>query len=355
MIRSHKEFLHQAFLEAKKRRGFCAPNPAVGAVVVKNNKIISVGRHYAAGKPHAEVEALSKLTEAEAEGAILYVTLEPCCHYGRTPPCTELVIKKKLQAVFYGYRDPNPTVAGKGEAQLQQAGIPCELIASDAIAEFYRSYHYFWQHGRPWITAKLALSQDGKIAQADGSPALITGEACRIFTHEHRLAADAILTTAQTVLADNPKMNVRLNNEAIKKPVYILDRQGRLTGNEQIFQTAEVRGIFCDEFADVKHYHEKNISTIKISTDAHGLDLAAVIQHFGKLGLHDVWIEAGGELFYSLYKQKLLNEAYLYFSNKKLGEEAKAAFPSSFDITHSGAHVKKFALGDDFVWNLLFV
>jgi diaminohydroxyphosphoribosylaminopyrimidine deaminase/5-amino-6-(5-phosphoribosylamino)uracil reductase len=151
---THEIYLKQALQLAEIRRGFCAPNPSVGAVVVKNNKVISTGFHFASGAPHAEVDALNKCGD-EARGATIYVTLEPCCHWGKTPPCTQLLIDRGIKTVIYGLSDPNPLVAGKGHANLEAANISCEQYTVPEISAFYASYYYWHKTGLPWVTAKI--------------------------------------------------------------------------------------------------------------------------------------------------------------------------------------------------------
>ncbi|WP_304985754.1 bifunctional diaminohydroxyphosphoribosylaminopyrimidine deaminase/5-amino-6-(5-phosphoribosylamino)uracil reductase RibD [Coxiella-like endosymbiont] len=178
-------YLKQALEFAEIRRGFCAPNPAVGAILVKDNKIISTGFHKRNGLPHAEVEAINSAGE-NVKGADLYVTLEPCCHYGKTPPCTDLIIKTGIKSVYYSLADPNPNVFNKGAQALKQAGIDCFLLEIPEIKSFYKSYSYWTANKRSWITIKLALSLDGKIAGIKGKPVALTGEELKLYTHEFR-------------------------------------------------------------------------------------------------------------------------------------------------------------------------
>src|SRR3990167_2136538 len=170
----HIHRLKQALSLAESQRGFCAPNPSVGALVVKEGELIAEGVHRGPMKPHAEVEAIHHAGN-QAEGASLYVTLEPCCHWGRTPPCTDLIVKSRIKAVYYAFQDPNPKVAGQGAKQLQAAGIECHSVELPEVTDFYRSYHYWIREGRPWVTAKLAISLDGKIAGPHGEPVSLTG------------------------------------------------------------------------------------------------------------------------------------------------------------------------------------
>lgn len=315
-------FLQRALELAQSRRGFCAPNPAVGCVIVKNNRVIAEGLHFACGKPHAEVDALQKLGE-RAAGADLYVTLEPCCHWGRTPPCTQAIVEAKIARVFYAFADPNPKVAGQGAATLNQHGIVCEKLSSSAIDAFYQSYAYWTKHKMPFVTAKLALSLDGKIAGSGGKPVEISGKEAKIFTFENRLHADAILTTITTVQNDDPQLNIRYANEVIRKPIYLLDSFLRFRFASKIMRTAQRLTIFHQKktFKAKKDTLQKNdVRIIPVRKNDFGLNLTDVLKQIGEDGVHDLWVEAGAKCFNSLWEQNLINRAYLYYSPVKIGE-----------------------------------
>ena len=236
---SEQSFLLQALELAAAHRGFCAPNPAVGAVLVQAGVVIATGVHRGCGSPHAERDLLSKIDTCSAD-MILFVTLEPCCHFGRTPPCTDIIIEKKIKQVVYAHNDPNPIVNGGGQKVLTAAGISCRQVDVAEVEEFYRSYDYWHKHKLPFVTAKLALSADEKTAGANGVPVAITGGATKIFTHQKRLQSDAILITAATIIADDPQMNCRLTGRIVRKPVFVLDRLGRVPKTAKIFQTTEI-------------------------------------------------------------------------------------------------------------------
>lgn len=348
------DFLKIALMEAATRRGFTAPNPAVGAVVVKDGKILSTGFHFAPGHPHAEVDALSKIGD-EATGATLYVTLEPCCHHGRTPPCTELILSRGIVRVVYGYKDPNPAVAGKGATFLIANGIACELISIDTINDFYRAYQFWWDHHRPFVTLKIALSADGKIAGKNGTPVEITGETCRVLTHQHRKASDAILTSVKTIINDDPQLNVRLDQTIIKRPIYVLDRQLQFPLNARLAKTAESVTLFCSATEDLSRLdllQRNNIRCIPVSCNRMGLNLENVLDHIGKDGVHALWVEAGGRVFQAFFKSRLAQRALIYASTKELGPEAQPAFTESFDILRVSQDIQWKSCGDDLVADL---
>jgi diaminohydroxyphosphoribosylaminopyrimidine deaminase / 5-amino-6-(5-phosphoribosylamino)uracil reductase len=354
-LQNNHDYLLKALTLAKTRQGFCAPNPAVGAVVVKDNRIVGEGYHYAAGHPHAEVEAI-KQAGAQAKGATLYVTLEPCCHHGRTPPCTDLIIKTAINNVYYAFADPNPEVAGQGKAILEQSGIGCELINIDEVTEFYRAYQFWWQHQTPLVTAKIALSADGKIAGGKGKRLTITGGECQQFTHEQRKKHDAILTTINTIINDDPQLNVRLNKETIKKPLFILDGECRLPLSAKVWQTCESMTIFHRQDAakdKIQALTEQGARCIGVAGDNKGLNLQNVLQIIGQDGYYALWVEAGGHCFQNLWQQHLLQRAFIYYSTKTLGDKAMPAFSQTLSCDNS-LQMNLQAAGEDTICEILF-
>jgi diaminohydroxyphosphoribosylaminopyrimidine deaminase / 5-amino-6-(5-phosphoribosylamino)uracil reductase len=327
----HEIYLKHALKLAQIRRGFCAPNPSVGAVVVKDDEIIAEGYHWGSGHPHAEVEALNKIND-ELKDATLYVTLEPCCHTKKkTPPCTELIIARGIKKVVYGFRDPNPQVSGLGEKKLNEMGINCLYINSPEINEFYQSYQFWWQTGRPFVTAKLAMSLDGKIAGANGQRINITGRAAQLFTHQQRKKSDAILTTAKTIVCDDPVLNVRLPEGEYRKPIYVLDKNSIIPSNAKIFQSAE------------------RVTVINKT------DLNEILKEIGRDGIHDLWIEAGGKCFSAFLQAGLIQRAFIYVAPKWLGEKAQTAFDLDTDIFANAKKYQWQSLEQDAVCELSFI
>lgn len=326
----HYPYLLQALALAAAERGHCAPNPAVGAVVVVNEEVISTGAHKGPGLPHAEVNALEGVNDELLQQATLYITLEPCCHHGRTPPCTDLIKAKKIKKVIYAFADPNPQVAGKGQAQLQAAGIDCQQVAHPDIDAFYQSYAYWTQHKRPRVTVKLAMSLNAKIADKNGVPTQLTGSEFQTWVHQQRLQHDGILTTVNTVNHDNPQLNVRLEKQTIAKPVAVLDTQLTLNQDIQLLQTARelhlLHAINADKVKQ-QFWQEQEIQCHAVASTSQGLNLNAVLDVLGELGWHDVWVEAGGTLFSALIQQQLAHRVYLAIAPRTLGAEALDAFP----------------------------
>lgn len=335
-------YLKQTLELARTRRGFCAPNPPVGALIVRDGQVIATGYHFGAGFPHAEVEALKKV-DNKAPEATIYVSLEPCCHWGRTPPCTDALIKANVKRVIYGYRDPNPIVSGKGEAALIAAGIACEYIAVPEIDAFYQSYQHWHRTKTPFITAKIAVSLDGKIAGKQGEPIQITGQALKEFTHQQRKDSDAILTTAKTIILDNPQMNVRLQSETIAKPIYILDSELNLPLDAKLFETAKSITVFHAKRAANERQQaltELGVRCISVEENE-GLNLNQVIEFIGKDGIHDLWVEAGGKCFAAFVNQKLVQRAFIYIAPWVMGE-GMPAFTETLDLRNYPIQSKQY-------------
>ncbi|MEZ4751109.1 MAG: bifunctional diaminohydroxyphosphoribosylaminopyrimidine deaminase/5-amino-6-(5-phosphoribosylamino)uracil reductase RibD [Bdellovibrionota bacterium] len=344
-------YMLEALELADAYRGFCAPNPAVGAVVVKDGQLVGRGAHRKAGTPHAEVEALTE-AGAVAEGATLVVTLEPCCHWGKTPPCTELIKQKGIARVLYGYQDPNPVVRGEGVRLLREASIEVQCFALEPVTNFYESYRFWRTEGRPFVTAKIALSLDGRIAGPGGARVELTGESFARFTHRNRMRADAILSTAQTVLADDPQLNARLDDKVYAKPVYLLDRHLRLSRGLRVLETTASLTVFfaeeCDEMR-VAEVEAMGVRTLCVPSNEDGsLNLNKVLDRIGRDGCHDLWVEAGGKCFQSMVQAGLVEKAYLAIAPKWVGQDGVPAFSDCVDRLLAGASSRQWsAYGND--------
>ncbi|KTD06910.1 diaminohydroxyphosphoribosylaminopyrimidine deaminase [Legionella jamestowniensis DSM 19215] len=313
--------LEQAWLG----RGTCAPNPSVGAVAVHRGEMIARAWHPGAGHPHAEQLVLEQVPDNLTD-VTLYVTLEPCNHWGRTPPCVEAIIHRKIAKVVYGFSDPNPLVAANNTPELLfNAGIEVLHYPMEEIDSFYQSYRYWITTKKPWITAKIAQTLDGKIAGVNGVPCQLSNADCSVFTHQNRLHSDVILTTARTVLNDNPLFNVRLKNKVYSKTLAIIDSSLKLTGEERIFNNAKHCHIFYHEGHGIKKT-VPNCSYHAVPAREGQLNLEIIINYLGHLGFHDVWVEAGGNLFSALHRENLVQRTYLYLVPTVLGENTTPAF-----------------------------
>ncbi len=328
-------YLKEALALAAQGRGRCAPNPAVGCIVVRDGRIIGRGFHQGCGQLHAEVNALHGLSDAETIGALVYVTLEPCCHHGRTPPCTTLLINKKVKAVYYGFADPNPLVAGQGQAALQAAGIHCERLDCVEINRFYDSYAHWTQRHRPWVTGKLALSLDGKVAGSKGEPLSITNPSLQALTHDFRDSCDALLTSAKTIICDDPQLTVRKNGKIFSKKLFILDPRLEMPESARLLTLHSDIILLHKERVDrerVDYWQGRGIVCVQLPEAQGCVDLDALLDYAGEQGVHDLWLEAGPSLLNACLSKGLLQRLLLYVAPKIYGMDALEAFPKPMNF-----------------------
>jgi diaminohydroxyphosphoribosylaminopyrimidine deaminase/5-amino-6-(5-phosphoribosylamino)uracil reductase len=304
--------------------GRTAPNPPVGAVLVRDGEVVGEGYHPAAGQPHAEIFALQD-AGARARGADLYVTLEPCCHQGRTGPCTEALIAAGVRRVFYGVVDPNPKVAGAGLQRLRTAGIA--TAAAPLAADCRRLIAPFAKHvrtGLPFVTLKAAMTLDGQLATSTGESQWITGEASRAAGHRLRSQVDAILTGAGTVLADDPRLTVRLADGGRNPARVVLDGALRTSpqarvysasteGRRLLFTAADAVGAGFEEF------RAAGVEVCTVPRQAGHLDLAAVMTQLGAFGVQSLLVEAGGALNGALWRAGLVDRLVLFVAPRLFG------------------------------------
>lgn len=333
----HKQFLLKALEQAFLGRGKCSPNPSVGAIAVKDKTIIAQAWHHGAGKSHAEQLLLTKFPE-HTSGVTLYVTLEPCNHWGRTPPCVDAIIRHGIEKVVYAYNDPNPIVSNnKTPALLKEHGIEVIYYPVAEITDFYKSYNYWTINHKPWVTVKIAQTLNGKIAPFDGKKVMLSNAKCAEFTHKQRLYSDVILTTATTINIDNPLLNARVDGHVHAKHVAILDANLKLNMDSQAIDCSEVCHIFYDKSFESKINSVNSLVNNKNYKKCvyHGFtvkggkfDLTEIICHLGKIGYHDVWVEAGGKLFTALHAEKLVQKTYIYVVPTLLEDDAINAYHS---------------------------
>lgn len=340
-------YLSLALAEAEVRRGSTCPNPPVGAVLVRGMEVVGAGHHWGAGFPHAEVVAVESAGE-KARGATLYVTLEPCCHWGRTPPCTGLIREKGISRVIFGFRDPNPKVSGGGEAELRRAGIAVERVSTPEIDAFYGPYAHWVRTGRPFVTAKLAMSLDGRISGPGGRPLRLTGAQTGERTHRARRAADFLLTSLRTMTADDPRLDARIGERTYPKRVGVLDRLAELPEDARLWSSAEKITVFhgSDAPADrLDRLRLRGAELVGVSPREGRLDLDEVLAKIGIQGFHSLWVEAGGRVFQSLVSAGLADRAWVYVAPVALGEGirafegAEAALAKATSVVWSSAGV----------------
>jgi diaminohydroxyphosphoribosylaminopyrimidine deaminase / 5-amino-6-(5-phosphoribosylamino)uracil reductase len=326
------------------------PNPRVGCVLARDGKIIGEGWHERAGGPHAEIVALRSVDAVGAAGATAYVTLEPCSHHGRTPPCVDALIEARVSRVVFAMRDPDRRVSGRGAEALAKAGIVTQVgLMTEAAEELNVGYLKRMRTGKPWMRLKLAMSLDGRTALANGVSKWITGEAARADVQHWRARSSAVLTGIGTVLADNPRLDVRLPG-AMRQPVrVVLDSTLRVPMDARLFDTAgdliflaangdssQVASAgqlvtreprFSTHDADIEHRAaalRNHGARVERVTGATRPDLRAVISRLSQLEMNEVLIEAGPELSGAFLREGLIDELVLYVAPKILGPQAKA-------------------------------
>lgn len=327
-------FMQLAIELAKQGRFTTTPNPNVGCVLVKNGEIIGKGFHFKAGQPHAEVMALREAGE-NAKGATAYVTLEPCAHFGRTPPCALGLINAGVSKVIAAMKDPNPQVAGKGLAMLAEAGIETAVGLLEQDAELLnKGFLHRMRTGRPFVQLKLAMSLDGRTAMANGESKWITGEESRSDVQQERATSSAILSTSATVLADDPCLNVRweqlplavqqtYTKENLRQPVrIILDFQHKVQPSRQLFSLASPIWLVSDKPRDLANFPDF-VEQILIKTDENQTALSALMKALGERQINSLWVEAGATLAGSLIEENLADELILYIAPKLLGDQAR--------------------------------
>ena len=309
-----------------------SPNPKVGCVIAHGEQIVGEGFHVQAGAPHAEVHALRQAGDL-ARGATAYVTLEPCSHTGKTPPCANALIDAGVAEVICAMVDPNPQVAGQGLARLQAASIhTAHGLLSEQAQALNRGFLSRIQLNRPFVTLKLAASLDGKTALANGDSQWITGAAARADVHKERAIRNAIITGSGTVLADNPQLNVR-GVACLKQPVrVVLDRQLHSPASAQIFDTTVApTWLFTAAELDTSAYSARGVRCFAWE-DAQAADSLKFILHtLAQEGINDAWVEAGATLSAAFMQQDCVDELVLYQAPKILGKHAMDLLPLQAD------------------------
>jgi diaminohydroxyphosphoribosylaminopyrimidine deaminase/5-amino-6-(5-phosphoribosylamino)uracil reductase len=317
------EPMRQALRLAARGRGRTHPNPRVGAVVVADGRVVGQGYHEGPGLPHAEVRALDD-AGPRARRATLYVTLEPCRHHGRTPPCTEAILRAGVARVVIAVRDPHPA-AGGGARVLAEHGVAVEFGDGFDAAVWENRAFFFWTlFGRPWVQVKVAVSVDGRVATRNGPSAYLTGEAARRDVHRQRGQADAVLVGVGTVLRDDPRLTCRIPGG--RDPVrVVVDTHGRLTGSEQIFHTGSPAPtlVYTGEGPDVaweRRLFQVGGEVVRVEEDGAGhVHLGHVLRDLGERGLLHVLVEAGPTVQGSLVDQGLVDEWTTYVAPLLIG------------------------------------
>ncbi|HOQ89803.1 MAG TPA: bifunctional diaminohydroxyphosphoribosylaminopyrimidine deaminase/5-amino-6-(5-phosphoribosylamino)uracil reductase RibD [Candidatus Hydrogenedentes bacterium] len=297
---------------ARKGRGRVSPNPMVGCVIVRGNQVLGEGWHEGPGLPHAEVNAVKACPDENIQGATVYVNLEPCAHYGKTPPCADFLAECRPARVVCAMKDPNPLVSGRGIARLRQAGIQvdCGLLEDEAL-KLNEVFVKFITTGKPFVVAKCAISLDGKIATRTGHSRWVTGEAARFRTHELRAELDAILVGSRTVMMDNPALTARLPEPPPRQPVrVILDGDDYLGPSLKIF-SPEIRALAPTWVATVKDQSRNYPGAddiLRLPRGQGGVDMNALMAALGERGITSVLIEGGGQTLASAFEAGVVDK-----------------------------------------------
>ena len=338
-------YMARALQLAKKGQYTTHPNPRVGCVIVKSGKIIGEGFHQRAGEPHAEINAISDArsnTLVSLEGTTTYVTLEPCSHTGKTPPCSQALIKAGVSRVVVAMQDPNPQVAGQGIQGLRDAGIE---VVSGILEEQARALNPGFikrmEMGLPWVRLKLAMSLDGRTAMASGESQWITGSSARLDVQRLRATADAILTGSGTVLADDPSLNVRMtteefdelgiheiigSDEMFPQPLrVVLDSNLKISPNAKMLSLEGETFIYThrDNETDKQKLKDVGASIVLLAEENSKLPLKAILEDLAQKQINEIHVEAGATLCGALLQQKLVDEMIIYMAPTLMGADAR--------------------------------
>lgn len=320
-------YMKKALKLAAKGEGYTTPNPLVGAVVVKNDKIVGKGYHKKAGEPHAEVHALNQAGE-KAAGATLYVNLEPCCHLGKTPACSLKIINSKISRLVVAMEDPNPVVAGKGIQDLEEAGIEIKTgVLEQEAKELNEIFIKHMTEEEPFIILKTGQTLDGYLATRTGDSRWVTNEKARKYGHQLRHKVDGILVGVGTVISDNPRLTTRLDDKDGKDPIRIvLDSKLRTPTNANIINEDSESPTFIvtTEDYDREKYKKlnklNNLSIIVLIKDSNGrIDLEQLLKELYKKEITSILIEGGGKVNHSFLETGLIDKIYCFIAPKLLG------------------------------------
>jgi diaminohydroxyphosphoribosylaminopyrimidine deaminase/5-amino-6-(5-phosphoribosylamino)uracil reductase len=332
MDANDERWMARAIELAERGRGFVEPNPLVGAVVVREGQVVGEGWHQRFGGAHAEVYALNAAGET-ARGATIYVTLEPCCHHGKTPPCTDALLKAGVARVVAAMADPFPQVAGRGEEQLRQAGVAVEVgLLGEEAARQNAPYLRLLSIGRPYVHAKWAMSLDGKIATRTGDSQWISNESSRRIVHELRGRMDGILVGIGTALADDPQLTVRPPGPRIPTRV-VLDTRAKLPLASKLVATARETPVLvavgtAAEGASVESLRSAGCEVVVVP-EAHSgrLDVSALLQELGRRRWTNLLVEGGGEVFAAFFESDAIDEMHAFVAPMLVGgRQAPSAF-----------------------------
>jgi diaminohydroxyphosphoribosylaminopyrimidine deaminase/5-amino-6-(5-phosphoribosylamino)uracil reductase len=319
------KYMKQALQMAKEVKGSTSPNPSVGAILIKNDTIIGKGITLRAGKDHAEVQAIKNASPKDIEGSTLIVTLEPCCFYGRTPPCVEAIKNTKIKEVYIAILDQNPKVNGKSVEILREAGIHVEYGFLEEEAYKINEDFFKWiKTGLPFVTIKYAMTLDGKMATSKHSSKWITGEESRKDSHYLRYQSDAIMIGSNTIKHDNPTLNSRIKGKEKYPLRIILDADGLLEGEHTVIKDKQPTMIVIPPDDRLLSFYNKliknniNKAILPIKVEGEVIDLKELLKHLGEFQITSIVVEGGSRALFSLYKQGVIDKVVTYIAPKIL-------------------------------------
>lgn len=335
----HIRYMQRALQLAERGAGFVNPNPMVGAVIVKDNTVIGEGYHHAYGQAHAEIEAMRAATDS-LQGATIYVSLEPCSHHGKTPPCAQALIEAGFGKVYVATTDPNPLVSGRGIAMLQAAGISVHTGLLEKEARFLnRAFIKYIQKKQPYVLLKSAISLDGKIATGSGHSRWVSGQQSRAYVHQLRHRLSAVMIGIDTLLADDPQLNIRHHNTAVKPPIkVVVDSRGRTPLDARAWHDGQLI-IAMSEAAPLSQrqaYMAKGAQLIVAGKTK--VNLRQLLQALGEKGIDSLLLEGGATLNASMLHAGLVDELITFVAPKIVGgSPAKDMIGNLYTLTMSEA------------------
>ena len=331
MTKIHNYYLNLAFQLAEKNLGKTGLNPVVGSVVVKNNAVISTGITSLKGRPHSEFNALSKIKNTN--GATLYTTLEPCTHYGKTPPCTNIIIKKKIKNVYFSFEDPDLRTFKNAKKKLNEKGISVTLIKSKKYKNFYKGYFINKKKKIPFVSAKIALSKD--FLTINKKNKWITDHLSRNIVHLLRSKHDCIISTSKSINADNSRLNCRLDGFSLYSPdLFIVDLNLRIKKNLLLNKLLRKRKTYLivkkDNIKKTQSLKKLGYRILPINSLSNKNDFLYLFKIIYKMGYSRIFSETGSTFLYTLIKNKLINNLYIFQNNNKLGNNGKNNFATNY-------------------------
>lgn len=314
-------YMREALSLAKKGIGWTSQNPVVGSVLVKNGKIVGKGYHKHCGENHAEVNAIISASDS-ARGSTLFVNLEPCNHFGRTPPCTDMIIKSKVKEVVIAHKDPNPIVNGKGIERLRRAGIKVKVGILEETAELLNEiYLKFITKKRPFVILKAGMSLDGKIATSSGDSKWITGKESRDYVYSLRSRVDAVLVGIRTVILDNPYLTSHGKGTRKNPKKVILDTHGRIPLSSNVFRDDNLIIVTTDSAssARVKKIEKAGAEVLVVRKSGDGVNLDELLEKLGQKSIASLLVEGGSEVNGSFFDSRLVDKVLFFVSPMVIG------------------------------------